>query len=304
MSAPAGAAPRRFPPLVVVEVKALACQLPSKIGVPLSCLHVPDIRAEAVRRGIVAKVSDSTIWRWLSEDAIRPWTFRSWIFPRDPQFEHKAARVLDLYERRWNGKALRAEEFVISADEKTSIQARCRCHPTLPAAAARAMRVEHEYVRRGALQYLAAWDVHRAKVFGRCADRTGIEPFDGLVHQVMTTEPYASARRVFWVVDNGSSHRGEASVRRLEGRHRNLRLVHLPTHSSWLNQIEIYFSVVQRKVLTPNDFTDLDEVERQLLAFERRYEEAARPFEWKFTRADLAGVMRRLRDKGVLPAAA
>jgi hypothetical protein len=109
-----------------------------------------------VRRGVVASVSDSTIWRWLSEDAIRPWTYRSWIFPRDPLFEQKAVRVLDLYERRWEGKALRGGDFVISADEKTSIQARCRCHPTLPPAASRAMRVEHEYERGGALAYLAA----------------------------------------------------------------------------------------------------------------------------------------------------
>jgi len=288
----------------VVEVKALACQLPAELGLPLSRLHVPDIRSEAVRRGIVATISDATVWRWLTEDAVRPWTFRSWIFPRDPDFCAKAARVLDLYARRWKGKALHPAEFVISADEKTSIQARCRCHSTLPPAASRTMRVEHEYDRGGALQYLAAWDCHRAKVFGLCAGRPGIEPFDRLVHQVMTTEPYASARRVFWVVDNGSSHRGERSVLRLEGRWPTLRLIHLPVHSSWLNQIEIYFSIVQRKVLTPNDFVDLADVESRLLAFERRYEEAAMPFEWKFTRNDLARLMERLREKETLPAAA
>jgi hypothetical protein len=289
---------------VVVEVKALACELPSTLHLPLSRLSVPDIRSEAIRRGIVAQVSDATVWRWLSEDAIRPWTFRSWIFPRAPDFEAKASRVLDLYARRWNRKTLHPGEFVISADEKTSIQARCRCHPTLRPARARAMRVEHEYARGGALQYLAAWDCHRARVFGRCERHTGIEPFDRLVHQVMTSEPYASARRVFWVVDNGSSHRGERSVQRLEGRWPTLRLVHLPVHSSWLNQIEIYFSIVQRKVLTPNDFTDLDDVEHRLLEFERRYEAAAQPFEWKFTRKDLARLMQRLREKEAPPAAA
>ena len=123
------------------------------------------------------------------------------------------------------------------------------------------MRIEHEYDRGGALAYLAAWDVHRARLFGRLEPTTGIEPFGRLVAQVMTVEPYASAKRVFWVVDNGSSHRGKASVDRLQGQWANLRLVHLPVHASWLNQIEIYFSVVQRKVLSPNDFTDLDEVE-------------------------------------------
>jgi len=301
---PAEAGSRSFPPEVVVDVKAIACELPSTLGLPLSRLHVPDIRAEVIRRGLVATISEATIWRWLSEHAIRPWAHRSWIFPRDPLFEQKASRVLDLYARRWEGKPLHPADFVVSADEKTSIQARRRRHPTLPPAPGRAARVEHEYRRGGALAYLAAWDVHRAKVFGRCEERTGIEPFDRLVHQVMATEPYASARRVFWVVDNGSSHRGQVSVNRLEGRYRNLRLIHLPKHSSWLNQVEIYFSIVQRKVLTPNDFTDLAEVECRLLAFERRYEDAARPFEWKFTRSDLARLMKRLADRNALLSAA
>jgi hypothetical protein len=119
------------------------------------------------------------------------------------------------------------------------------------------MRVEHEYDRRGALAYLAAWDVHHARVFGRCEPTTGIEPFGRLVAQVMTVEPYASAHRVFWIVDNGSSHRGQAAVKRLEGTYHNLCLIHLPVHASWLNQVEIYCSVVQRKVLTPTTFKTL-----------------------------------------------
>ncbi len=261
---------------------------------PLSRWHVPELRADAIRRGIVAKVSDATIWRWLSTDAIRPWAHRSWIFPRDPEFCAKASRVLDLYAGTWEGKRLGKRDFVLSADEKTSIQARIRTHPSTPPARGQAMRIEHEYRRGGALAYLAAWDVHRARIHGRCEPTTGIEPFDRLVAQVMSTEPYASARRVFWVVDNGSSHRGEASAKRLRKAWPNLRLVHLPLHASWLNQIEIYFSIVQRKVLTPNDFASLEEVAERLLAFENRYEELASPFEWKFTRDDLARLMARL----------
>jgi len=283
-SARAAAGPRLFPPEVVVSVKALACELPSRLGVPLSRLHV-------------AEISGTTIWRWLSEDAIRPWRQRSWIFPRDPAFETKAARVLDLYARTWEGKPLGKKDFVLSADEKTSIQARIRCHATLPGAPGRATRVEHEYARGGALQYIAAWDVHRAQLFGRCEPKTGIEPFSRLVSQFMSTEPYASARRVFLVVDNGSSHRGQKAADRLAARWPNLVLVHVPIHASWLNQVEIYFSVVQRKVLTPNDFADLADVEQRLLAFERRYEQSASPFEWRFTRDDLALLMKKLADK-------
>ncbi len=166
------------------------------------------------------------------------------------------------------------------------------------------MRVEHEYDRGGALAYLAAWDVHHARVFGRCEPSTGIRPFDRLVAQVMTVEPYASAERVFWVVDNGSSHRGQAAVKRLEGKYHNLRLIHLPVHASWLNQVEIYFSVVQRKVLTPNDFHDLAEVQQRLLGFQRRYEQTAEPFDWQYTRADLDRLLRRLDEHEQLTIAA
>ena len=110
----------------------------------------------------------------------------------------------------------------------------------------------------------------------------------------MTVEPYSKARRVFVIVDNGSAHRGQASINRLQGRYKNLILVHTPVHASWLNQAEIYFSIVQRKVLTPNDFPDLDTLQQQLLAFGRRYEQIATPFEWKFTRADLNQLAERL----------
>jgi DDE superfamily endonuclease len=270
---------------------------------PLSRLSRSDIREAVINRGIVAEISGTTIWRWLSQDAIRPWTHRSWIFPRDPDFAAKAGRVLDLYARQFDGKRLWPDEYVISADEKTSIQARKRIHDVVPPTTTHPMLVEHEYERRGALAYLAALDVHHARVFGRCEATTGIVPFDRLVGDVMTSEPYASARRVFWLVDNGSSHRGQTSIKRLEGRFENLRLIHLPIHASWLNQIEIYFSIVQRKVLTPNDFTDLAHVERRLPGFQTNYEKAATPFQWHFTRNDLNALLARL-DHTNLPAAA
>jgi hypothetical protein len=282
---------------VVVTIKAMACELPAVSGVPLARWHAPDLARAAIEQGIVASISDTTIWRWLSADAIRPWQYRSWVFPRDPDFAAKAGRVLDLYHRRFEGEALGEGDFVVCADEKTSIQARLRKHPTAPTAPAQTMRIEHEYERCGALAYLAAWDVHCAKLFGRCEPSTGIEPFGNLVEQVMRTEPYASAERVFWVVDNGSSHRGQASVDRLQGAFSNLVLIHLPVHASWLNQIEIYFSVVQHKVLTPNDFTDLAEVESRLLDFQDHYERIARPFEWKFTRADLDALLSKLQRR-------
>lgn len=287
-------APELFPPEVVVTVKALACEPPT-CG-PLARWSSSELAGAAQRSGLVASISGSTVWRWLHEDAIRPWFHRSWIFPRDPDFARKAGRILDLYERAWEGTPLGPDEFVISADEKTSIQARRRCHPTRPTQPGQVMHVEHEYERAGAWAYLAAWDVHHARLFGRCEPTTGIAPFDRLVTQVMTTPVYRDARRVFWIVDNGSSHRGAPSVDRLQRQYPNLVLVHGPIHASWLNQVEIYFSIVQRKVLTPNDFTSLADLERRLLAFQRHYEALARPFEWTFTRRDLARLLAKLPD--------
>ena len=284
-----------FPPNVVIAIKALACELPHEHGIPLSRFSMSELKREALARGIVAAIGETTIWRWLSEDAIKPWNHRSWVFPRDPHFEAKGARVLDLYEGLWEGSPLGDDDWVLCADEKTSIQARLRTHATLPPGPHRAMKVEHEYERRGAIAYLAAWDVRQARVFGRCEASTGIDPFNRLVQQVMSREPYCDARRVFWIVDNGSSHRGQASIERLQGLWPNLVLVHTPVHASWLNQVEIYFSVLQRKVLTPNDFASTHEIEDRILRFQRHYEHVARPFQCKFTRSDLRDLLLRLQ---------
>jgi len=286
--------PAVFTAVQVAQVKALACTPPEDSGLPLSKWSCPELAVQAVSGGICESISPSTVRRWLSEDALKPWQFQSWIFITDPNFEPKAQRVLDLYQRMWDGKPLGRRDYVISADEKTSIQARCRCHPTLPPGKSRMMRVNHDYHRRGAVAYLAAYDVHCAKVHGRCEDTTGIVPFAALVEQVMTQEPYKSADRVFWVVDNGSSHRGQAAIDRLTEQFPNAIMVHTPVHASWLNQVEIFFSIVQRKVLSPNDFDDLDVVIERLAAFETRYNQAAKPFKWKFTTTDLADLMDRL----------
>jgi hypothetical protein len=268
--------------------------LPSKLGAPLARWSVAELASHVRRSGLVASISDTTVWRWLDEDAIRPWQHRCWIFPRDPDFAEKAGRILDLYQRVWKGRRLGADEFVISADEKTSIQARSRKHPSLPTQPAVPMRVEHEYKRMGAWAYLAAHDVHRGKVFGRCERSGTIAAFDELVAQVMRRRPYRDARRVFWIVDNGTAHRGLVAADRLRKKYPNLVLVHGPVHASWLNQIEIYFSILQRKVLTPNDFPSLEALSQRLLAFERHYQTIAKPFEWRFTRRDLADLLNRL----------
>jgi hypothetical protein len=288
----------------VAQVKAMACELPARLGLPLSRFSRSELRRHALALGIVAQISGVTIWRWLREDAIRPWTRRSWIFPKDPDFATKAGRVLDLYHRRWQGKALGPRDFVLSADEKTQIQIRSRHHPITPPAPHRGIRVESEYKRHGTCAYLATWDVHGARLFGQVVDRISIAAFDALVAQVMDQPPYRSARRVFWIVDNGTIHRGRRAEARLQAQWPNLVLVHLPIHASWLNQIEIYFSIVQRKALTPDDFCTFDAAAQRILEFQDHYQQIAQPFEWRFTRRDLARLLSRSAQYERLPIAA
>jgi len=232
-------------------------------------------------------MSHSSVWRILDQDAIRPWRFRTWIFSRDPHFQEKAGIIVDLYQRIWQDEQLGERDFVISADEKTSIQARYRKHPSQPPAANQLALFEHEYERQGAIQYLAALDVHNMNLVGRCEPKTGKAPFSRLVDDVMLREPYRSADRVFWIVDNGSSHRGEKAANELKEKFSNLILINTPVHASWLNQIEIYFSILQRKALTPNNFKSTHEIKKRILNFQEYYMNKAKPFNWKYNRYEL-----------------
>ncbi len=294
---PRAGRPRVYPAAVVAQVKAMACEPPEDRGVPQSRWSVSDLAAQAVVEGLVESVSRSTVRRWLDADVIRPWQYRSWIFPRDPGFADRAARVLDLYQRVWDGEELGDDEYVLSSDEKPGIQILSRPHPGLPPGPWRPGRFEFEYRRGGTAAYLAAYDVHRAHLMGRTEPTTGIVPFTALVDQVMTSEPYASARRVFWVVDNGASHRNWAASARMSDAYPNAVMVHLPVHASWLNQIEVVFSVIARKVLTPADFADAAALAARLAAFETRYNATARPFDWKFTRAGLDDLICRINKR-------
>lgn len=240
-------------------------------------------------------MSRSTLCRILHTDAIKPWQHESWIFPCDPQFGRKAARILDLYAGRWQGRPLHDQDVVLSSDEKTSIQARERRHGETPPRPGQKRRVEHTYNRKGALQYLAAWDVRRGTVLGRCEAKTGIAPFGRLVDQILDVAAYREARRIFIVVDNGSSHRGLASVQRMRRRDQRIVLVHTPVHASWMNQVEIYFSMVQRKVLTPNDYPNLDTLKLRLSLYEELTNRQPKPFAWNFTRQKLYDWLKRAK---------
>ena len=286
-----GASPL-FPPLDQALIHALACEVIAETEEPLSRQSLADL----VRRSqttLGKKISRSTVWRMLHEAAIKPWQYEHWLFPKDPRFAEKAGPILDLYAGTWEGQPLGPKDYVLSMDEKTSIQARGRCHEETPPQPKQTRRIEAEYERNGALQYLAAWDVHRGIVLGRCEKKTGIKPFGLLVDQVLEQEVYEEAMRLFFIVDNGSSHRGQASVQRMRRRDKRIILVHTPIHASWLNQVEIYFSIIQRKVLTPNDFATLQAVRVRLALYEELSNRTPRPFAWKFTRQDLLDWLKR-----------
>jgi transposase len=304
---PRSGRPRRISALERAAVVALACQLPAATGVPLSRWTAPELAAELRAQGLARLISPSSVLRILAEHPIKPWRYQSWIFPRDPDFAARASVILGLYQGIYQGQPLRPGDRIVSVDAKPSIQARARCHPASPPGPGRPVRVEHEYDRAGALALLAALDVRTGKVFASCPHTTGIAPFMTLMGQVMSQEPYASAPRVFVIVDNGSDHRGKKAARRLREAYPNAIMIHTPVHASWLNQVEIVFSVVQKKVLTPNDFASTAQLAATLLAFTDRYNQTAQPFNWKFTAADLARLLQRIsarQESASLPEAA
>jgi transposase len=292
---PRAGRPRRISAADRAAVVALACQLPAATGVPLAHWTGPELAAELAARNLASSpVSASSVLRILAEHPVKPWQYQSWIYPRDPDFEAKATVILDLYQGFYQGEPLGPADRILSFDARPQINARRRLHPTRPAARAQPVRYEHEYKPKGSLALLAGLDVHTGQVFGSTPLTTGIKPFMDLAGQVMARPEYSKAPRVFVIVDNGSDHRGQSSIRRLARAHPNAIMIHTPVHASWLNQIEIFFSVIQKKVVTPNDFDSLGQLSRTLLAFISRYNQTARPFSWKYTASDLHDLMARI----------
>jgi transposase len=294
---PRSGRPREISEEARAAVVALACQLPAATGVPLSRWSGPELKRELEAQALVsAPMSVSSLLRILAGNPVKPWQYQSWIFPRDPDFEAKAKVILDLYQGLYQGEPLGPGDRILSFDAKPSIQARGRIHETLPAVPGKPVRVEHEYVRHGALALLAGLDVHTGHVFASTPRTTGIVPFMDLVARVMARPEYKNAPRVLVIVDNGSDHRGKAAITWLREAHPNAIMIHTPVHASWLNQIEIFFSVIQKKVVSPNDFPSLEKLSETLLAFIGRYNQTAKPFNWKYTATNLKDLLHRISE--------
>jgi hypothetical protein len=174
------------------------------------------------------------------------------------------------------------------------VQALRRAEANPPLGPGGPVRVESDYKREGTVCYLAAMDVRAGRVMG-VVDRTcGAAPFSRLVEEVMGQEPYKSAKRVFWVVDNGSSHRGANAQLRIQDAHPNAVLVHTPVHASWLNQIEVFFSILTRKALRGASFDNTDQLAARILGFQDWYNQTAKRFKWTWTRDQLNDYLKRL----------
>jgi hypothetical protein len=277
------------------QVIAVVCETLHEHELPLSRFSITDLHRIVVQEQGLANLSHASLGRILAQNALKPWRYRYWLFPRDPDFVSKACVILDLYAGFWQGQRLGPDEYVLSADEK-SIQVLSRCHPTLIANPGHQQRVEFEYDRLGTVAYHAAWDVFGAQVFGRIAPNTCIATFNQLIDLVMTQAPYQTSSRTFWIVDGGCAHHPSTFPARLQSMYPNAVAVMLPTHSSWLNQIEIYFSIVQRKVLTPMDVVNKAILTKRLLDFQDYYMETAQPFSWKFTTEDLKKRLKALHN--------
>jgi hypothetical protein len=268
------------------QVVATVCQTLHERKLPLSRMSLADLHQVIIHEENLVHLSQSSLSRILHQHALKPWRYQYWLFPRDPDFVAKACVVLDLYAGFWEGQRLGPEEYLLSADEKT-IQVLARCHPSTLSSPGHLARVEFEYERLGTVAYHAAWDVFRARIFGLVVPTTCIVTFNQLIDQVMTQTPYQNSARTFWLVDGGRAHHPHTFPARLQAMYPNTVAVSLPVHASWLNQIEIYFSILQRKVLTPMEVTNQEMLTTRVLDFQDYYQERAKPFTWKFTAEDL-----------------
>ena len=260
--------------------------------VPLTRFSVTDVCERVNELGVA--MSYSTVWRRLAAHALRPWFREQWLFPTDPRLLERAAPVLDLYQGLWAGEPLRPTDAVLSADEITGLQALSRTHPGTPSAPGRRARTEFEYERHGTLCYAAFLDVRTGQVFGKTSETSCIESFQTALTHCLSRPRATRWERIFLILDNGPSHHPNTSPARLAALDPRIITVHLPTHSSWLNQVELYFSILVRKALTPRDFPSLAALREQIQRFEGYYNQAATPFRWQFSRNDLEAYIGRL----------
>jgi transposase len=276
MTRPAQAGRRSFPPDVAVHLVKLACEMPDRLGVSISQWDCQELARKLVADGVVQRISPQTVGRILNHHRLKPWRKHLWLspdVPRDAAFAAQVKEVVDLYTR-----PLAANEVVLCADEKTSLQPRTRLSPTLPAQPDLPVRVEHEYQRKGALNLFAAFDTRTGRVYARTAQRKRQVEFIAFLEQVDQEVP-ADKTTIHIVLDNLRMHKGK-QVQVWLAQHPRFVFHHPPVHCSWMNQVEQWFSILQRKRLGIADFADLAALSERLLAFVAHWNVHAHPFNW------------------------
>ena len=284
---PRSGAKRDFTPTQRAQVIALACSSPRDHGKVWARWSGEKLARVAAEKKIVHEISPSSVRRWLREDQIKPWRYHSWQKPTDPQFVEEAAPVLDLYE---HAAELKEQgELVVCADEKTSIQARQRLDQTRPAISGNPMQVSHRYRRMGALQLFCALLVATGLTFARTRLAKKFADFKAFLLELFASALCKGAKVLHLILDNGPTHAPKQLGNWIASLALSfeVRLYWLPKNASWLDQVEIVFSKVQRDVLTPNDFANTQLLEQDLLAYFEDLNQRPKPIQWSFTKAKL-----------------
>jgi transposase len=261
---------------VALHLVKIACERPDEHGRSLAFWDCQELARQLVTEGIVTSISPDTVRRILEHHHLKPWRYHLWLspkVPRDATFAATVREICDLYTR-----PLRADEMVLCVDEKTSLQPRPRKAPTLAAQPDRPVRVEHEYGRKGALNLFAAFDTRSGKVYGRTAERKRQAEFIAFLEQLDREIP-ATIKTIHVILDNLKMHKGK-QVQTWLAQHPRFVFHHPPVHCSWMNQVEQWFSILQRKRLRIADFADKAALAERLQAFIAEWDQHAHPFNW------------------------
>jgi transposase len=261
---------------VALHLVKIACERPDEHGRSLAFWDCQELARQLVTGGIVTSISPDTVRRILEHHHLKPWRYHLWLspkVPRDATFAATVREICDLYTR-----LLRADEMVLCVDEKTSLQPRPRKAPTLAAQPDRPVRVEHEYGRKGALNLFAAFDTRSGKVYGRTAERKRQAEFIAFLEQLDREIP-ATIKTIHVILDNLKMHKGK-QVQAWLAQHPRFVFHHPPVHCSWMNQVEQWFSILQRKRLRIADFADKAALAERLQAFIAEWDQHAHPFNW------------------------
>jgi transposase len=257
-------------------VTFIACQRPDSLGRSLSQWDCKEIAKEVIKSGQVASISYKTVGRILKNHQLKPWRNHMWINPRVP-FDEAFYKKVKKIEKFYVGK-IKDDEIRLSLDEKTSIQPRKREYPTKPARAGVPNLVEHEYVRKGALHLIAALNTRTGEVFGTCyEDKRQVELIDFL--EFLDDEIPEHIKKIRILCDNASIHKGKKILKWLD-EHPWFEFQYTPPHCSWINQVEQWFSILQRKRLKFGDFESLDDLDDKIIKFIIEWDENPHPFNW------------------------